>query len=465
MINFIHSILGFKKLSPPQKIALSFLLVIFLGAFLLTLPISTKSGTLFHPIDALFIATSATCVTGLTTYTIAETFNTFGQIVLLLLIQIGGLGLMTLMAMLLVLSKHRLSVNEKKVMKEMLNKEHMLDMKRYITDILKYTLCFELIGACLLAFHMVPKYGWLQGGFHSIFLAVSAFCNAGFDVLGATSLQQYVHDPLICITVMCLITLGGLGFAVWFDLRDHFIPFLTRKISFRKFKKAISLHTRIVLIVSTILIFGAGMMFLITEWNNVDTIGTFTLPQKIMTVLFESVALRTAGFTSIPYSALTPSTSLLMIVVMFIGGSPGGTAGGIKTTTMAIVILYIMHMLKEKEQMIIQKRAIKKEIVIRAMGIFFINLFTLFIGIFLLTLIEPHSFMSLCFEAVSALATVGSTLGITANLSVLGKIIIILMMYIGRIGITTLIISFARPKSSSNASNKVSYPNGNIIVG
>ncbi len=465
MINFIHSILGFKKLSPPQKIALSFLLVIFTGTLLLTLPISTNSGTFFHPLDALFIATSATCVTGLTTFTIADTFNIFGQVVLLLLIQIGGLGLMTLMAMLLVLSKHKLSVNEKKVMKEMLNKEHMLDMKRYILDILKYTLCFEFAGACLLSFQMIPQYGLAQGIFHSIFLAVSAFCNAGFDVFGSNSLQAYVHNPLICITVMILIILGGLGFAVWFDLRDHLIPFLTRKITFKKFKKSLSLHTRIVLIVTMILIFGAGLMFILLEWQNLNTIGTFTLPEKIMTVIFESVALRTAGFTSIQYSTLTPSTSLLMMVVMFIGGSPGGAAGGIKTTTMAIVVMYIVHMLKGKEQMIICKRAIKKEIVIRAMGIFFINLFTLFVGIFLLTIVEPHGFIELCFEAVSALATVGSTLGITAQLTMLGKIIIILMMYIGRIGIATLIISLARPKSSSDASNKVSFPNGNIIVG
>lgn len=465
MINFIHSILGFKKLSPPQKIALSFLLVIFVGTLLLTLPISTKDGSFFSVLDALFIATSATCVTGLTTVTIADTFNVFGQIVLLCLIQIGGLGLMTFMAMLLVLTKHKLSVNEKKVMKEMLNKEHMLDMKRYITDILKYTFCFEGIGACVLAIQMIPQYGIIQGIFHSVFLAVSAFCNAGFDVFGETSLQMFVHNPLVCVTVMILIILGGLGFAVWFDLRDHLVLLCQRKITFRKFKKSLSLHTRIVLLVTSILIFGAGIMFILLEWKNLQTIGMFTFPQKFMTVIFESVALRTAGFTSIQYTMLTPATSLLMMFVMFIGGSPGGAAGGIKTTTMAIIVMYLMQMLKGKEQMIICKRTIRKEIIIRAMSIFFVNFATLCIGIFLLTVFEPQPFLALCFEAVSALATVGSTLGITSQLSVAGKLIIILMMYIGRIGIATLIVSLARPKSSNDASNKVAYPNGNIIVG
>ena len=465
MFNIVHSALEFKKLSPPQKIALSFLLMIFIGTILLLLPISTKNGEVLHPLDAFFMATSATCVTGLTSVTVAETFSIFGQLVILVLVQIGGLGLMTLMAMLISFTKQKLSMQEKKVMKEMLNKEHMLDMKRYLTDILIYTFCFEGIGAILLSIRFIPIYGLGKGIFHSIFLAVSGFCNAGFDLFGSTSLQAYVHDPLICFTIMGLITLGGLGFAVWFDVRDKIVPFLNRNITFKKFKKSLSLHTKIVLCVSAVLVVLPAIIIMMLEYQNPNTIGNFTFSQKLMTAMFESVSLRTAGFTTIAYSMLTPATNILMMIVMFIGGSPGGTAGGIKTTTMAVLVVYVLHMLKGKEQIIIWKRTLRKEVIIHAMGVFFINFITLLLGMFLLAVVEKHDVTSLCFEVVSALSTVGSTLGVTSELSSIGKVVIILLMYVGRIGIATFIFSLARPRTSSDASNKVSFPNGNIIVG
>lgn len=465
MVNFVHSMLGFKKMSPAQKIASSFLLVILSGTLLLTLPISNQGGVFLNPLDALFTATSATCVTGLTVIDLSVQLNWFGQFVVMMLIQVGGLGLMTFMAVFIVIVRNRLSMNEKIAMKEMLNQDNFVNMRKFLMDILYYTLFFESIGAILIGFRMIPEYGLLDGGFKSIFLAISAFCNAGFDTLGSISLQNYVHDPLMSLTIMSLIVLGGIGFAVWFDVRDKIKPLLQKKITFRKFHHSLTLHTKIVLVVTAFLILVPGLIIMFSEFNNPGTMKEFNIAEKFMSSMFESIALRTAGFTTINYANLNPATSMIMIVTMFIGGSPGGTAGGIKTTTMAVLVIYMISMLKGREKSIVLRRSIHNGIIIRAMGIFFINLVTLFTGIFLLCIFEKQDFLKLCFEATSALATVGSTLGITGALGIMGKIIIILMMYIGRIGISTLILSLTRPKPGSSAANKVSYPNGNIIVG
>lgn len=465
IVNFVHRILDFKRLSPAQKIAISFMFVILSGAILLMLPISNRDGQFFSPIDALFTATSATCVTGLSTITIADQYNWFGHLVIVLLIQVGGLGLMTFMAVLLLILKNRLSLNEKIVMREMLNQDKVFDMKKFLLDILRYTLFFEAIGTILLSFRMVEVYGPVNGVLKAAFLSVSAFCNAGFDTLGPISLQDYVHDPLVIFTIMFLIILGGVGFAVWFDVRDKLGMLLKRKINFKKFKHSLTLHTKIVLIVTVFLIFGSGLIIMLVEFDNPGTMGGFTIPEKMMSATFESVALRTAGFTSVNYANLRTGTQLIMMVTMFIGGSPGGTAGGIKTTTFAILVLYMFAMLKGRENTIVMRRNLGRTIVIRSMGIFFINLVTLFTGIFLLCLTEDAPLNALCFEATSALATVGSSLGITASLSFLGKVIIISLMYIGRIGISTLIISLVKPPHSNDAKDKVNYPDGTIIVG
>lgn len=465
MTNFIHSVLGFSKLSPAQKIASSFVLVILIGTILLMLPISNNGGAFFNPIHALFQATSATCVTGLSLVSLSVQFNWFGQLIVLLLIQIGGLGLMTFMAMFILIVKNRLSMHEKIAMKEMLNHDRVGNMRKFLLDILYYTLFFEAIGAILISFRMIPRYGLLDGGFKAIFLAVSAFCNAGFDTLGSVSLQNYVHDPLIMLTIMTLIILGGLGFAVWFDIRDKIGPLIRKEIKLRKFRHSLSLHTKIVVAVSAFLIIIPSILILIVEFNNPQTIGDFNIFEKVLAVIFESVALRTAGFSSIDYGALNPATGLLMMVVMFIGGSPGGTAGGIKTTTITVLIIYVISTLRGREQTVLLKRNIGRSVIVRAMGLFFINLVVLFTGIYLLNVLEDKDFLSLSFEAVSAMATVGASRGITGSLGTMAKLVIIFLMFVGRIGILTFIISITRSKPNKNAANKVSYPDGNIIVG
>lgn len=464
MVNYLHSVLNLKKFTTAQKIASSFLLVILVGTILLMLPISHRDGMFYSPIDAIFTATSATCVTGLVVDVTIQEFTLFGQIVIMGLIQIGGLGLMTLMAVFILILKSKLSMNEKIAMKEMLNQDKVQNMHDFLFDIFRYTIVFELAGMLMLSLRFVPEYGFWKGIFKAMFIAVSAFCNAGFDVLGTQSLGGYVHDPLVIITIMALIVLGGLGFAVWFDLRDKVKPLLMRKTSFCKFRKSLSLHTRIVLDMTVLLILGtAGLIFFMEVFNG-RTIGSFTFPQQILTSLFESVTLRTAGFASINYADLTLASKFLMILVMFVGGSPGGTAGGIKTTTLAVLIIYIICNLKGKAHTTVLKRTISMEIIVRAMGIFFINLFTLLTGIFLLCILEDHDFISLAFEAASAMATVGLSLGITSSLTIGGKIVIILLMFVGRIGITTFVLSLMT-HGRRNSENAVAYPNGNIIIG
>ncbi len=464
MVGYLHSIFNFKKLTPAQKIVTSFILVILVGTFLLMLPVSNRDGQVLGIVDALFTSTSATCVTGLVTNVTADQFTSFGHLIILILIQIGGLGLMTLMAVFILMLKSRLTMQEKITVKEMLNHDCVFDMRKFILDIMKYTFLFESIGAFFLSFRMIQSFGWVHGISKAIFLSVSAFCNAGFDTLGPDSLAFYGRDPLVSIPIMILVVLGGLGFTVWIDLRDKSKPFLKRQISFRKLKKSLSLHSKVVLYMTGILIVATAFVIFCTESQNPNTLQDMTIPQRVMTSLFESIALRTAGFTSIAYGSLYVATKFFMLIIMFIGGSPGGTAGGIKTTTVAIFVLFLWSSLHGREVTTLKRRTIQREVAIRSLSILTINIIVLFTGIFLLCLTESHSFLDIVFEAVSAMATVGSSLGITADLTTAGKFIIIVMMFVGRIGITTLFISLIKPKQNINT-NHVTFPTGNVIVG
>lgn len=462
MITFLKSL--YQQFSPARKIASTFLFVILTGAFLLWLPISNQNGDFFDFIDSLFIATSATCVTGLSTTAIATQFNVFGKLVVMVLIQIGGLGLMTLMALFVLAMKNRLSMKEKIAMREMLNKNNIFDMKSFLVDILKYTLVFEGIGFFILAIHLIPEFGFAKGGFHALFLAVSAFCNAGFDLFGSNSLIDYRGDFIMNTVIILLIILGGIGFAVWFDVRDKIRSVFRHHMSIHKAVRTLSTHTKAALIMTLILIFGGALIFFLLEYPNPETFQNYTLGDMVFASLFQSVTLRTAGFATMDLATTTIATKFLMMVFMFIGGSPGGTAGGIKTTTFFVLCIFIYTMLKGKEHIKVFHRLIPKEIVIRATNVMTVNMLTLFSGIFLLCISDPQlGFMNLAFEAVSAMATVGLTLGITSSLSVFGKCIIIVLMYIGRIGITTLLLSMIKMKRVDD--RPIAYPSGNILIG
>lgn len=451
-----------RKLTPVQKISISFLGVILIGSVILCLPISNNNGNALSYIDALFTAASATCVTGLTTIVPVDQFSLFGQVILIFLMQIGGIGLMTLVASFVLMLKNRLSLTDKQAMKEVFNENNISNFKWFIGGILKYTFTLELVGAFILCFVFVPKFGVAQGIFTSVFTSISAFCNAGFDILGNNSLIAYQSNIIVSFVVMGLIIFGGLGFVVWFDLRDKFMLFITRKVSFRKFHHSLTLHTKLVIIATLVLIFIPAIIFFITEYNNMETFGHMNVFDKAMNALFTSVTLRTAGFATIPMGETYLSSQFLMLICMFIGGSPGGTAGGIKTTTLMVILLCIFRSLRGKHHTNAFRRHISRDIIVRATTIIAINILVLFTGIFALLVVEPFSLNEIIFEAVSAMATVGLTTGITPALSTLGKIIIVALMFVGRVGIMTFIMSLVRRDRDAD---KIHYAEGHVIIG
>ncbi|MFV0380454.1 MAG: TrkH family potassium uptake protein [Anaerorhabdus sp.] len=463
----------FKKMSLRQKIfkdfgampllALSFLLVILTGTILLSLPFTNN----INPkslLDNLFVATSATCVTGLVPFVIVEQYNIFGQIVLLIMMQIGGLGLMTLLATVLSLMKYKLFYAEKKMIQDSLSKGDLQDIPKFIKSILKYTLFFEGIGFVLICIRFIPEFGIADGLFKSLFLSVSAFCNAGIDNLGSISLGKYISDPLINFTVMALIITGGLGFIVWFELRKS-IPLLLKKGSvLKKVFKSLTVHTRFVLLVTSILILSGTLLFFVLEFTNPQTIGLLSLPDKIMTSLFQSTTYRTAGFSTINFSHLNPSTKFISLLYMIIGGSPGGTAGGIKTTTFAMLFIFAFSVLKENDKINIFKREIPRITFMKAYAVFLTMLSAVFLAVFILTITENIGFIDIVFEVVSAIATVGLSTGVTSLLSSVGKSVIIVLMFIGRVGAITILLSVFSSKRKQKTS-EVSYPHGELLIG
>ena len=318
------------KMSPAQQIALSFALVILVGTFLLSLPISNKIvGTPL--IDHLFTVVSAVCVTGLTTVILVDQYTQFGLWIILILIQIGGLGLMTMIALFVIFLSGKLSISNRLALNEAVNYFDLHDFSHFIRSILKYTLFFQTIGFVLLSFRFVPIFGVSQGLFTALFTSVSAFNNAGLDTLGSVSLQAYVSDPLVNFTVMFLIVVGGLGFGVWFDISQGSKSLLKGRYTLNYIIKHFKVHTKIAILTSSILILFGALIIFVIEFGNPTTLGLLSLPDKMMSSLFQSVTTRTAGFATLNMGLMKSASLFVMMILMFIGGSPGGTAGGIRS--------------------------------------------------------------------------------------------------------------------------------------
>lgn len=451
------------KLRPAQQIALSFLFVIVVGTILLSLPISNKiSGTPI--IDHLFTATSAVCVTGLSTIVPIDVYTVFGQIVIIFLMQVGGLGLMTLIAIFLLAIGGRLAHREKMVVAEATNIGSLSGLGSFLQFIIGYTLIFEFIGMILLSFVFVPEFGWASGLFKSVFISISAFCNAGFDNLGALSLQPYVSNVIVNLTVSSLIIMGGLGFSVWFDLTKSANSILKQHNAVKRVVQHLQVHVKLVFFM-TILLIASGWIFLLAvEFSNPASLGPLSLSDKIMAAYFQSVTLRTAGFSTLNIAGLYPASQLMMMAFMFIGGSPGGTAGGIKTTTFALVILMVVSEILNHENLTLFKRTVSRDIARRALTVMVLSFTVVFTGMLLLSMSEKADFLVIAFEAFSAIGTVGLTMGITPYLTDFGKIVIILLMFIGRIGPVALAFSLkTNRKFKKNV--EVAYPTGQVIVG
>lgn len=461
----IHKNKKKKSFSPTRRIAFSFLAVIVIGSLLLNMSFSNQDVSTSY-LNHLFVATSATCVTGLVPVTVAHQYSLIGQFIIIVLIQIGGLGFLTLLNMILVASKQKLSYTSKIVMQEALNQSSIHAIEVYIKRVIKYTFCFELIGACLLSLIFVPEFGLMKGIYYAVFHSISAFCNAGFDVLGSQSLMGYQTNILMNIVIGGLIIAGGLGFVVWVDLRMSWKKYVKNFKVFKwsKFLDLLSLHTKIVIIVTSGLLLSGAFIFLILEFNNSQTIGLLSWPEKILVSLFQSTTLRTAGFATIDNASMYVSTKLVSCIYMFIGGSPAGTAGGIKTVTLAIMILYIHSLIRGSDTIKVMKRTISDQIVKRSLTIALVSFFISLLGLFILTITENINFIDLVFEVFSAFATVGLTASVTPYLTAVGKVVIIILMYIGRIGPMTMVLIFAKRYNQMKGKD-IQYPLGNVLIG
>lgn len=447
-----------KSLSTTQIILLSFLIAILVGSALLSLPISSATGEAVPYIDALFTATTSTCVTGLVTLPIISTWSVFGQIVILILIQIGGLGIITIMTGLMMLINRKLGIGDRLLLQDAFNLNTMSGLIKFVRNVLFGTLIVEGIGALLYMFVFVPDFG-ARGIWISVFTSVSAFCNAGIDIMAENSLCNYATNPIINIVTSLLIILGGLGYIVWWDVLR---VLKTRSSKNRKVFRHLTLHSKIAITATLVLIFLGGALILAFEYTNPLTIGNMSLFEKIEVSLFQSVTTRTAGFASIPQENLTNASSLVSILLMLIGGSPVGTAGGMKTVTIAVLFCSAVATIRGKDHASIFGRSISSESIRKAVAVSVSFLSIFVISTMALLASNDGSMLDIIYETVSATATVGLSRNFTAGLNLFGKIIIIFTMYFGRVGPISLAIALG---SKSEGQNLISEPTEEISIG
>lgn len=441
-----------KRMSAAQAIALGFALIILIGTLLLMLPISNKSGDSISFLNALFTSTSTTCVTGLVVFDTWSQFTIFGQIVILILIQIGGLGFMTFAVLFSFALKKRIGLRERTFLTNSFSSLKIGGIIKLVRRILIGTLIFELGGMILLAIRFCPYFGFWPGIWYSVFHSISAFCNAGFDLMGVlgpySSLAPFAGDVLVNVVIMILIVVGGIGFIVWNDI-------ISNGLRWRKY----SLHTKVILSTTFILIIGSAMVFLITE-GNASMIG-MSSSNKVLASFFQAITSRTAGFNTINVSTLSNTGTLLTIILMFIGAGPGSAAGGIKISTFAVMILAVISYMRGKEDVDVFQRRIEPQIVRRAFTSTVFYFVLAMCGVAIISSVELFPLKDVFFEVFSALGTVGLSMGITSSLGIVSKVVIIILMYSGRISSLTLIIAVAKNRRKILLRNPVDK----VIIG
>lgn len=445
-------------LSTTQIILLSFLGVILIGSVLLSLPVSSAGGRAVPYIDALFTATTATCVTGLVTVSTAATWSVFGQAVILLLIQIGGLGVITFMTAVMLLFNRKIGISDRLLIQDAFNLSTLSGIVAFVKKVLIGTLTVESIGACFYMTVFVPQFG-ARGIWVSVFNSVSAFCNAGMDIIGENSLCDYSGNVLITLTTAALIILGGLGYIVWWDVSR---VIKNRKQNGGRFFKSLTLHSKIVLISTAFLLIVGTALTLCFEYNNPLTLAGLPLTDKIQAAFFQSVTTRTAGFASLPQENLKNPTAILSLLLMFIGGSPVGTAGGIKTVTAAVLLSITVSMISGKNSVSLFGRTISKQSVYKAVAVTVMSFSVMFVSTLLLSAVTNAPALDILFETVSAAATVGLSRSLTGALNLLGKLIIIFTMYFGRVGPISMAIAFGGKNPSRNI---IKNPTEEISIG
>ena len=441
----------FLRLTTTQIIMLSFLAMILLGSLLLSLPVSAADGVSVPYLDALFTATTATCVTGLVTLPTFSTWSVFGQAVILLLIQIGGLGVITIISAFMILLQKRMGIGDRLLLQDAFNLNTLSGIVRFVKRVLAGTFLVEGIGAALYMIVFVPQFG-PRGVWISIFTAISAFCNAGIDIIGPNSLCDYATNPIINLVTAALIILSGIGYIVWWDVLR------VGKKGFR----SLTLHSKIAISTTAILIIGGGILIFLLEYGNPMTIGNLSFFDKVQVAFFQSITTRTAGFATVPQQDLTNASSMLCLLLMFIGGSPVGTAGGIKTVTVAVLVVSALATIQNKNDVTLFHRNISRQAVNKAVAVTAMSFAILFASTLLLCAVTDAGALDVVYETVSATATVGLTRDLTPSLNSAGKAIIIATMYLGRVGPISLALAL---NSSKKQKNLIKNPTEDISVG
>ena len=446
------------SLSTTQIIMLSFLITIFLGSILLSLPVSSADGKGVPYLDALFTATTATCVTGLVTLPTATTWSIFGQVVILVLIQVGGLGVITIVSALMILLNRRMGIGDRLLLQDAFNLNSLSGIVRFVKRVLWGTLLVEGIGALLYMCVFIPEFG-AKGIWISVFTAISAFCNAGIDIIAENSLCNYATNPVINIVTCLLIIISGIGYIVWWDIMGY-----GKKAAYRnrKFFSGLSLHSKIAIATTAILILGGSFLIFLFEYHNPLTIGNLSLFDKIQVSVFQSVTTRTAGFATVPQQNLTNASSVLCLLLMFIGGSPVGTAGGIKTVTFAVLVVSALATIQNKEEVSLFHRNISRQTVNKAIAVTTMSFAILFVSTIALCAVTATDTLDIVYETVSATATVGLTRDLTPKLNAAGKAIIIATMYLGRVGPISLALALNAKRKNQNI---IKNPTEEISVG
>lgn len=444
-----------KTLSPFKILAIGFATVIFTGATLLSLPISSVSGQFTSFLDTIFTATSAVCVTGLVVLDTGLYWSTFGQLVIMILIEIGGLGFMAMSTIFAILVGKKITLKERLVMQEAYNTFNLQGVISHVRYMLLFTFSVQGLAAIILMTQFIPMYGVGKGIYFGIFHAISAFCNAGFDLLGNfTSVTVINTNVVVLMTLAMLINIGGLGYMVWREIFSG--------ITHRKMKNALSLHSKVVITISLILVFGGTLVFLIFEWNNPATMQGMSFPHKLVNSFFSSTTPRTAGFNSISNSEMSPAGKLVTMAFMFIGGSPGSTAGGVKTSTLGILIFTLISVLRGRDETEVFGRHLSQSTVYRAVAVFLMGIVIVVLGVTVLSINEVGAtFEQILYEVLSAFGTVGLTEGITPGLTAVSKITLSTIMYLGRVGPLTVMLALAGQKQKVN----IKYPEGKLLIG
>lgn len=450
-----------KSISTTKKIILGFLLVILVGTILLSLPISNVGGRV-DVLTALFTATTSVCVTGLVVVDTFAYWTLFGKVVILILIQIGGMGIIAIICGMMLMLHKKVNLKERMIIQDAYNLNNLQGVIKFVKKIIIGTFVVELIGALLYMIVFIPEFGVANGIWYSIFNSISAFCNAGIDIIGPSSMIPYQSSPLVLVTTMMLIFNSGIGFVVWWDVIDVSKKIIKKEIRLRDFISKLSIHTRLVLSVTFSLIFVGAALVLLFEWNNKGTIGNMSLIDKILNSLFQSVTLRTAGFASFSQGDMEGASVLVSIVLMLIGGSPVGTAGGVKTVTVAVLFLAVAAVVKGRNEAVVYNRSINQDLIRKSLAVVLISLIAFVVLSILLMITNDFTMEDSLFEVASAIATVGLSRGITADLNTVGQLIIIIGMYLGRIGPISMFIAFSNKYSIKNS---LHYAEADLIVG